>query len=47
VGKQRANEMHGIDHEYEILLDNPNDIKFLAPNAPFYNNEDDPNDKHE
>jgi hypothetical protein len=51
VGKQRANDMHGIDDKYEILLDHLNDIKFLAPNAPYYNNdesyEDDPNEKHE
>jgi hypothetical protein len=29
VGKQRTNEMHGINHEYEILLDHLNDINFL------------------
>lgn len=51
MGKQKANDMHGIDHEYEILLDHPNDIKFLTANAPYYNNdecyENDPNEKHE
>jgi len=43
--------MHNIDHKYEILLDHPNDINFLAPNAPYYDNdeyyENDPNEKHE
>jgi hypothetical protein len=51
VGKQKENDMHGIDHEYEILLDHLNDIKFLTSNSPYYNNdefyEDDPNEKHE
>ncbi len=48
VGKQRANEMHGINHESKILLDHPNDINSLTPNAPYYNNDeyskDDPNE---
>jgi hypothetical protein len=51
VGKCKANEMCGIDHESEILLDHPYDTNFLAPNA-FYNNsdeyfEEDQNDNHE
>jgi hypothetical protein len=40
--------MRGTDHESEILLDHPYDTNFLAPNAPYYNNdeyyEDDPNE---
>jgi hypothetical protein len=51
VGKCKTNEIHGIDHESEILLDHPNDTNFLAPNAPYYNsneyNEEDPNENHE
>jgi hypothetical protein len=39
--------MHGTNHEFEILLDRPYDTNSLAPNAPYYNNdeyyEDDPN----
>jgi hypothetical protein len=32
--------MHGTNHEFEILLDHPNGTNFLAPNAPYYNNDE-------
>ncbi len=51
VGKRKTNEMCGIGHESEILLDHPNDTNFFAPNPPYYNNneyfEEDPNENHE
>jgi hypothetical protein len=34
VGKHKANEMHGIDHESKILLDHLDDTNFLTPNSP-------------
>jgi hypothetical protein len=37
VGKCKANEMCGIDHKSEILLDHQDDTNFLAPNAPYNN----------
>jgi hypothetical protein len=47
VGKRKTNEMHGINHEFEILLHHLDDTNFLAPNAPYYNRdeyfEEDPN----
>jgi hypothetical protein len=50
-GQAKNNEMHGIYHESEILLDHPDDTNFLAPNAPYYNSdeyfEEDPNENHE
>ncbi len=43
--------MCGTDHESEILLDHPYDTNYLAPNAPYYNNdeysEDDPNENQQ
>jgi hypothetical protein len=51
VGNRKGNQMRGIDHKSEILLDHPNDTNSLAPNAPYYNSdeycEEDPNDNHE
>jgi hypothetical protein len=51
VGKHKANEMRGIDHKSEILLDHLDDTNFLTPNAPYYNSdeyyEEDPNESHE
>ncbi len=51
VGKRRANEMRGIYHKSKILLDHPNDTKFLIPIVLYYNNEeyskDDSNENHE
>jgi hypothetical protein len=49
--KRKANDMHGTDHESEILLNHPNDTNFLTPNAPYYNNdeyfENDPNENQQ
>jgi hypothetical protein len=51
VGKQKANDMRGTKHGSEILLDNPNDTNSLAPNAPYYNNDEysknDPNENQQ
>jgi hypothetical protein len=49
--KPKANEMCGINHESEILLDHPNGTNILTPNAPYYNNdeyfENDLNENHD
>jgi len=40
TSKPRANEIRCINHESEILLDRPTSTNILAPNAPYYNNDE-------
>jgi hypothetical protein len=40
TSKPRANEIRRINHESEILLARPTSTNILAPNAPYYNNDE-------